>query len=71
MKPEEFEQVGSNQYRHIANGVKREELMRRVLNGSMSHLEFVELQKKIRGGKYLKYLYSKREYLSAINPKTT
>jgi len=70
MKEEDFEEVQVNwkttHFHHIENGKKREEILKKRMSGQMTQAEFEQEQKKMRGGKYLKYIFSERQYLQAI-----
>ncbi len=69
MKPEDFEQVSTGrvtQYHHIETGKKREQLIKDRISGRITPSEFEAEQKKMRGGKYLKMIYSEAQYLEAI-----
>lgn len=70
MKPEDFVIVPVNHkiihYHHIESGKKREEILTKRMTGKMIQSEFDLEQKKMRGGEYLKYIYSERDYLKAI-----
>ncbi len=70
MKKEDFEVVKVNHktihYHHIENGKKREEILKKRMSGEMTQKEFESEQRKMRGRKYLKYIFSERDYLKAI-----
>ncbi len=70
MKKEDFELSvtvsGVKQYLHIENGKKREQLLADRMSGEITPQQFANEQKKMRGGKYLKYMYSESEMNKAI-----
>lgn len=71
VKPEDFEVVNVNwkttHYHHIENGKKRDEILKKRMSGEMTQAEFEKEQKKMRGGKYLKFIFSESQYLKAIS----
>lgn len=71
MKAEDFKisycPSGKTQYLHIENGKKREQILNAMQNGTMTSEEFKSEQKKMRGGKYLKYIFSETDYLKSIS----
>lgn len=74
IKEEDFEKVmtvsGKILYRHIPSGIKRNQIINDVKSGKMSIEELKCEQKKMRSGKYLKYLYSEEQYLKLFpSPK--
>ncbi len=58
---------GKKQYLHVENGKKREELIKDRMAGKISPKLFEEEQAKMRGGKYLKYIYSESEFKKIKN----
>jgi len=70
MKREDFELSvtgsGKRQYLHIKSGKIRQQLLHDRLNGKISQQQFELEQKKMRGGKYLKYIYSESEMRESI-----
>jgi hypothetical protein len=74
MEREDFELSvtvsGIKQYLHIENGEKRKKLLKDRMEGTISSEEFMCEQKKMRGGKYLKYIYSESEMEEAIRKDT-
>lgn len=70
MKPEEFKKVhllsGKVQYEHIESGNRRIKIISDFREGKITMSDFQEEQRKMRGGKYLKCLYSEPQYLKAI-----
>ena len=70
MKATDFEiQVvpnGKKVYCHIENGKQRKQMLKDVMSGKISQEQFKKEQKKMRGGKYLKYHFSEQEYNSAL-----
>jgi hypothetical protein len=65
MKKEDFELSvtgnGETYYLHIENGKKRKQLLSDRMSGKISTQQFIIEQKKMRGEKYLKYIYTKSE----------
>ena len=70
MKREDFELSvmfsGVKHYLHIENGKKRKQLLTDRMNGEITPQYFINEQKKMRSGKYLKYIYSESEMNKAI-----
>jgi len=57
---------GVVQYLHVENGKKRGQLLKDRMNGKITPQCFENEQKKMRTGKYLKYIYSEAEYNKEI-----
>lgn len=70
MKKEDFEASitgsGITHYLHKENGVKRQQILQDRMSGKITQDEFEKEQRKMRGGKYLKYIFTEREYSEAI-----
>ena len=71
MKELEFKKTitpsGEIHFLHIENGKKREQLLKDRMSGIISPLEFEKEQKKMRGGKYLQYIFTESQYLKATS----
>ena len=57
---------GIRHYLHIATGEKRKQLLSDRMTGIITQQQFELEQKKMRGGKYLKYIYTEAEMENAI-----
>jgi hypothetical protein len=70
MNREDFELsiTGSGEHHYLLKsaGEKRKQILQDRMSGKLSQEEFLKEQKKMRGGKYLKYIYSQAEMEKAI-----
>ena len=61
---------GQRQYLHIESGEKRKQLLSDRMSGKITPQQFESEQKKMRGGKYLKYMYTELEMKRSIKEQT-